>query len=188
MTIVNLIHHLVESRAAIVRTEHHVQVPAGSSMHDVWIGREGLKWKLAGMRRVLSGPPEKLLAQMDDHVPESTDLAWMKSLAGQLRGLERVVKATGKTGIFVDAGFKNGKARAALVKLASGGDAEIIVRCYAATSAHEAESEAIRMAQERWPGELVHSDCQGAAKANGAKWVPRERNREADAIGNMRGK
>ena len=181
MTIQEMVRRLVEERGAVPRTEHHLQVPsAAGPMHDVWIGKEGLKWKLGGSRDVRTGPPERLLADLSAYSPAQTDLGWMISLTAFLR------RINGKVGVFVDAGWKDGKVKAAIVKLREGGDADILVRHWEAETSDQAERNAIRFAQAEFPGETVHSDCQSAAEKCGAVWIPRNQNKEADALGNKR--
>lgn len=186
MKIRELIRQLVEERGAIVRTEHHLQIPLGGTtgrgkqpFHDIWIGKVGLKWKLAGCHRVHSGPPECLLRDVAAHSADATDLAWMQRLTAFLRRVD------GRVGVFVDAGWKSGKAKAALIRLKAGGDADILIRCFKSASSHEAETKAVKMAMEEW-NEQVYTDSQHAAEKTGAAWIPREQNREADALGNMR--
>src|SRR5450432_1189328 len=133
MTIRTMIQKLVEEHGAIIRTEHHVQVPTSNGMHDVWIGKDGLKWKLHGNRKVEEGPPERLLSLLVRHIPAQTDLAWMQRLTAFLKRVED------RVGVFVDAGYKAGIAQVALVRSISPGCADIMTRRIKADDSNDAE-------------------------------------------------
>lgn len=109
-----------------------------------------------------------------------------------MRDLTKFIgEIAGKMGIFVDAGWKNGKARAAIIKSEANGDMDIAVRTIEAQSSYHAELWAIGFALEHWPCEdTIHSDCKVAVEATAhprVVWIPREQNKQADSLGNMRG-
>jgi len=180
-----LVTELVETRGAIVRNQHHIQIPClpKGKFHDVWIGKAGLKWMLHGNQISQTGSPAELLRMLDAYHPEQTDLAWMSSLTAML------TKHAGRVGVFVDAGWKDGVAKACFVRFHPDGDTEILIRTFDSPSSHDAEVTAIKIAVERCPGEAIHSDCQSAVEVVGhpAVWIPREKNKVADRLGNRRG-
>ena len=176
-----LIRKLVEEHGAIICTEYHVQVPTKGGKHDVWFSYQGLKWRLFGDRRTYQGNALGLLDKLSNYQHEKTDLAWMTGLTAFIR------KVTNKVGVFVDAGWKNGVAQIAIVKSNGPGCAEIITHRVDAPSSTAAETMAVEMAFKRWPDSKVYTDCRHAANAAGAEWIPRERNKMADSLGNMRG-
>lgn len=172
---------LVEEYGAIIRTEYHMQIVCNKGYHDIWCGRKGLKWRLYGCQMTDYGSPERLLAALASYAPESTDLARMQQLTAFLKRVE------GRVGVFVDAGWKNGQAKAAAICSFGDGDCDVLVRSFQADNAEHAELKIIELAHSRFEGP-IYSDCQGAVAKYGppAAWIPRENNREADVIGNMR--
>lgn len=174
---------LVEQYGAIVRTEYHLQIVAGTGFHDIWFStREGLKWRLYGDRKTTHGDPFYLYERLDRYDPVHSDLGQMRSLTAF------VAKIQGYRGIFVDAGWKKGVAKAAIVKVLGNGDMEIFTYQFNCGSAHAGELEAINKAKAKWPGETIYSDCQGAAHTTtGVQWIPRRQNKLADSLGNRRG-
>jgi hypothetical protein len=174
---------LVEQYGAIVRTEFHLQIPTTGGHHDIWFSlRDGLKWRLYGDRKTTHGDASDLYGFLDRYNPVETDLGWMRSLTAFIAKIE------GYRGIFVDAGWKEGVAKAAIVKVLKNGDMEIFTYQFHCSSSHLGEMEAINKAKTKWPGETIYSDCQGAAHAtSGVQWIPRRRNQLADALGNRRG-
>lgn len=177
-----LIRTLIEVYGAIVRSEYHLQIPVGDHFHDIWIGNKGLKWRLQGMRYSESGWEEDLLQRLGRYNVTDSDLAWMRSLTAFIN------KIAGRSGVHVDAGFKNGISQIAIVLCTGHGCAEIVThRTLECRNINEAELLAIKMAYDKWPDRQVFSDSHHAATAAGAKWIPRERNKIADALGNLRG-
>ena len=185
MKIANLIRILVEEHGAFVRTENHIQVQAGEGWHNIWTGKNGLKLQMRGQREAESLSPESLLRKIADYQFGSTDLGEMQTLNRFLKKIE------GRTGVFADAGWKSGQAKAALVLQKTNGDADILIRKYAAKSSTDAEFIAIKMAWHAWGKRPVISDCRGAVEmANeqgiDADWMGRDQLKEVDRIGNMR--
>lgn len=172
---------LVEEHGAIVRNQYHMQIAFRTGYHDIWHGKDGLKWKLFGMKKTDSGNPERLLAALLAYQSEDTDLARMQRLVTFLK------RISGRTGVFVDAGWRAGKAKAAIVHAFGDGDCDILVRCFSADNAEQAELKIIELAHIRF-NTTIYSDCQSAVEKYGspAVWIPRESNKEADSLGNMR--
>jgi hypothetical protein len=183
MRIKELITRLVEEYGAIVRTQHHLQITCGKGFHNIWTGKEGLKLQLYGHRNVNRASPEAILKYLAAYQPEASDLATMQRLVSFLKRLE------GREGVFVDAGWKDGKARAAMVRISKNGNMNIMVWNFESVSNMDAEIAAMRMAWETWGHPIIHSDSQQAVKefGNGSVWLPRELNKEADMLANKRG-
>jgi hypothetical protein len=181
-----LICKLVEEHAAIVRTQHHIQLPCGNGFHDVWILADNeIKWRLYGNRsiQVVEGSPEKLLHKLTSYDPSKSDLSWMQSLTAFLKRIE------GKTGVYVDAGWKKGKAKICAVRLGPNDEKDIYVRTISALNIGDAELAAIKLAVVAWPNDLpIYCDNKQAVDRwpEVATWIPREQNKVADKLGNMR--
>lgn len=168
-----------------VHTEYHMTIPAGSGKHNIWLTNIGvIKFKPAGSSKVsVYSDFKAVLNKLKTYVFANTDLAHMRSLSSLLKEIE------GKTGIFVDAGWKEGKAKISVVKAHANGDLDITVRCITAKNNVEAERRAIFKASTMYPGdEPIYTDCKTAvsAKHPRAVWVPRKQNKDADRFGNMR--
>ena len=134
------------------------------------------------MRESTSGFSDELLQQLGSYTVTDSDLTWMRSLTAFIN------KIGSRPGVHVDAGFKYGISQIAIVKCTGHGCAEIIThRTLECRNINEAEVLAVEMAYQRWPDAQVFSDSQHAATAAGAQWIPRERNKIADALGNLRG-
>jgi hypothetical protein len=184
----------------VVHTEYHIQILRPGKPHDIWAGtKTGLKWRLAGQHDTQSGSPEKLLAKLADYDEKNTDFSKMQEAVylsnlvgnvGVIAAREKITRA-----VFCDAGFKDGKSRIGLVRI-DGEDVTAIRRGVTwddIRTINDAECLAIEMgielANELGPDVPVFSDSQTAVNlaANPrVKWVPREKNKHADKIANLR--
>jgi hypothetical protein len=182
MRIKELITRLVEEHGAIVRTQHHLQITCGKGFHNIWTGKEGLKLQLYGHRNVNRASPEAILKYLAAYQPDKSDLATMQRLVSFLKRLG------GRTGVFVDAGWKDGNAKVALVNLWADGDVDIKIRSFASPTCLDAEIRGIDLAHSIFGDGEIYSDSQEAVKKYGgpARWLPRELNKEADLLANKR--
>lgn len=181
--------------AVKVRTQYHVQIMLSSGTHDVWFGKFGLKWKLAGRSSVVRGSADMLWTALDNYQPSQTDLAKMKSASELCRQIESATQSTASMGIFggifVDAGFKDGKARIGVVKV-EGEAVSAIRQPVEAANIQEAERLAIEegIRQIGITGLFVFSDAKTVVESLGdlrVKWIERGLNKHADKMANLRG-
>ena len=169
----------------IVRNEHHVQIDlGGGKFHDLWIAEHGreLKVRLYGERSTeFCENLGRLQKRLRAYTYESTDLA-------SLRQIERLVELVKrKPGIWVDAGWKDGNARIAVIATAGFGF-DVSVRDIEATTSSYAEEWAVEFAKKRYPGDApIFTDHQALAGGR-VVWVPREENKAADKLSNLRAK
>lgn len=179
-----LLERLSQEFVVHVRSAYHFQIDTGKGYHNLWFSKGLLKLQLYGNSGWHYVTESKLLKELRAYNPGNTDLARMRSITAFIS------EVVGRTGIFVDAGWKNGKAKVAIIKSVSNGDMDITVRMIDAENSYAAEEWAILTAAELHPGkEPIFSDCQAAAtKHPRAEWIPREQNKQADSLGNMRGK
>lgn len=184
----------------VVRSEYHTQILTSGKPHDIWFStKEGLKWRLAGMQGTQSGSPERLLQQLDKWVDKDTDFGKMQAalslcnLIGNVSLIavrEKITKA-----VFVDAGFRDGKARMGIVRI-DGEDVTAVRRNITSDNIkdiHDAEEAAIRagllMADKLGPDTKVYSDSRTAiARVNLPRvvWLSRVFNKPADKMANLR--
>jgi hypothetical protein len=182
-----------------VRTEYHIQVSAGQGKqpHDIWVTKFGqIKWRLSGSRQTGGGGPRKLIDKIGGHRHETTDLANMQAavelsrsinLAGELASQNNI-----KSGVFVDAGFKSGRARISVVAIL-GESVDAIAEPIEAPDINAAELIAVERALNKYPDPslIIYSDsksCVVSLSNPRVKWIPRDRNRTADRIANLRGR
>lgn len=177
---------IADNYPLIVRTEHHAQIELGDGRkHDFWIADQGyvLKVKLAGQRSAEEYESvNQLRSALDAYSYEQTDLA-------DLKRMERLVAlAKGMPGVWVDAGWKRGVGKIAVIATYGNGfDAHM--RTVETDNSLLAEKEAIALAKRLYPeAPIIFTDCKSLASVEHAiQWVPRENNKAADRIGNMRG-
>ena len=176
-----LLRRLAEHYPLIVRTEYHVQIETAGGMHNIWLAKSGLKFKAAGDRHVQQLSAERLLKLLAGYSYAKTDLAYMHRLGAFLNRIK------GKQGIYVDAGWKEGRAKIAVVRL-YGENMDVAVRSIETATNIAAEAHAIDLACRLYPGdEPIFSDCQPACEGyHRARWIPRESNKEADRMSNLR--
>ena len=180
----------------LVHSEFHIQVVSGKQKHDVWLTRFGeLKWRLKGGRDTSRGSPEKLIDTIKQHNPLRTDLADMQFALALSRSINQagaLAAGHGLTrGVFCDAGFKDGKARGSVVKI----DGEYVIANafpVLADNIADAERQAIGRAMEWYQDDitlLIYSDAKNVVDAMNCtrvKWIPREQNKPADNLANLR--
>lgn len=179
---------LVEDLAAefpvVVHTAYHIQIETANGPHNVWFTkRDDIRLQLCGNSDSFLTTSTELFKRLRGYDYSKTDLAFMQSLT------KFIGEIAGRAGIFVDAGWKDGKAKVAIVKSHANGDMDIAVRLVETKNSYQAECWAINKAKELYPGnETIFTDCQPAAANNvRVEWVPREQNKQADSLGNMRG-
>jgi hypothetical protein len=102
--------------------------------------------------------------------------------------------------IFVDGGFKNGKAKIAAILVRDNGDADMRVRTVACPTSGHTEMRAVLLGYELRQEEddmfdiPIFTDCQSIlgdsmiSHVDNVHWVPRARNKGADRLSNMRKK
>lgn len=193
-----LIEKLSKEFPVIVRTEFHIQIelpPAGERgqhlcYHNIWFTSNGsCKARLFGdvetydVGDYFDLTPKKLLARLRSYDYTKTDLSAMQELTSF------IAKVEDKQGIFVDAGYKKGSAKICVVRSQKNGDMDIAVRKVEAISNIDAEKQAILLASRLYPtDEPIYTDCKTLESLARVIWIPREQNKQADSLGNMRKK
>lgn len=173
-----------------VRSQYHIQVNSSKGYHDIWLNSQGeMKFKLAGNRNALMNNDVNFIVNQIklNHKSHLDKMNEMLDLAKFINKCEKLSKETG-IAIFTDAGFKDGKARIAAVYV-NGNDIEAKSKLIEVDSVSSAEAEAIRLGIEMNPYAIVYNDNESIVKSmnnNRIKWIPREENKAADRIGNMR--
>jgi hypothetical protein len=100
-----------------------------------------------------------------------------------IESYEEVLKIiTVDDAVYVDAGFKNGKSKIAVVKPGK----DILIKTIQADSAIDAEKQAVQFALEQYKNETIYTDCKSAVICDRVKWIPRMLNKAADAFANLR--
>lgn len=179
-----------------VNTEFHVQVVAPRGFHDVWMAHNwtGFKLKLAGNKRIQHFKHvSRLTTALKTAMGAKTDLTDMEDVL-RLTTLIRRASEKKQSGVFVDAGWKNGKAKIAVICIH---ETTMVARSFELYQPDSlaAEIAALEYALQYNPFELevlppVFCDCTGAIqKINNPRvqWISRINN-VSDSIGNMRGK
>lgn len=193
--------------AVRVNTEHHVQVastPAG--WHDIWISsKNGLKFSLQGKRSIKTDiTVNDIISRIDGFNSTKTDLAAMHEalrIGESIQHAQSVIHDRKlDRAVFVDAGFKDGKAKAAAIFITLDGDVDVRVRNIQIESSSNAEVRAVLLGMDL-RNELcddtsvpIFTDCQAIFGHKDTKdvenvhWIPRIRNKGADRLSNMRKK
>lgn len=181
--------------SVLLHSEFHIQVVSGTKKHDVWLNKFGeLKWKLAHSRQTVSGSPDRLIRRIQDYEPTKTDFANMQAAQQLCNVISRVGRQASnkgiRNGIFCDAGFKDGKARISIVAILND-RVEAFSDNIEADAIHTAERNAIEIALSKYtdPTLPIYSDSQSVVKAFGTdriRWIPRDENRPADSLANLR--
>lgn len=179
-----ILERLAQHYPLLIRTEHHVQIQTAKGYHDIWFGKEGTKVKFCGSRRVQPMGADRLMAELRAYSYGESDLADMQALH------KLIDRAAETDGIFVDAGWKNGKAKVAVIRK-QGTAIDVHVRSVEAATCTEAEERAIAFAARCFPDPTapIYSDCQAAVEKfkPRAVWLPRNANKDADKLANVRG-
>ena len=179
-----LIKELGKEYEVIVNTPHHVQIPCLKGKHNIWFTKTGLiTFQPAGQREGHCTTPKALKEELKHFDYAKTDQGKMEEVIAFIRNVPI------KEGIFVDAGWKDGRGRIAIIRINSG-NIDVYVRPVKCKSAFEAEDMGIKMAARSYPGdEPIFNDCKAAVEKNAprAKWLSREQNKDADKLSNLRG-
>ncbi len=167
-------------------TEFHIQVSSPKGKHNIWRSSGGLKYQLAGNRKVEFGKLETIISKIGAHSPAVSDFGKMEEARQLTKFISKSI-AKSVDGIFVDAGWKNGKARIAIVCIEG---ERIAAESFTADHPDSlaAEIAAVKFALAYKPLLKVYSDCTGAVhhiQDARVSWIPRESNL-SDKIGNMR--
>ncbi len=182
--------------AVRVCSTHHLQVKFGG-LHNVYLNASGkITLHRNGMRRArpVRGI-NQLIEQIQLHDSANTDLAHVKELLDLAKfiGFAKTALPNGlDCGVFVDAGWKDGIASIAIVEIRRDqlGLSQIAQSWHERTAnSHDAEIRAIEEGLRFNSIVTVFSDCQNAVlkiNSNRVVWIPREQNKLADKLGNMR--
>ena len=168
----------------IVNNEYHIQIPTSKGKHDIWFNQFGdIKFKPYGQQKAFLISLQNLVNDLKNYDYTKTDL-------GVMNVIKFIQNVPIKQGIFVDAGFKNGNAKIAIIRIQQG-DIDVCVRNIKCDTNDEAEDAGIKMAMSLFPGdEPIYNDHQSVVARNAprAKWINRKQNKEADRLSNLRGK
>jgi hypothetical protein len=171
-----------EGYELIVNTQYHVQIPCAKGKHNIWFDKIGeMTLQCVGQRSPHSVGINKLLAELKQYSYEKTDL-------GIMEVVKFIQKVPIKQGIYVDAGFKNGLGRIAVIRVQNGA-IDVHIREIGCQTPFEAEDNGIRLAAELFPGEEpIYNDNLAAVERNAprAQWIDRIKNRDADRLSNLR--
>jgi len=193
------------SASVRVNTEYHVQVRSGDSWHNIYLNQRGdISLRLRGKRSgVVVHSPKDIVSRINTFQESKTELAAMNEalkLGESIQHAHRVlVDRQIDAAIFVDGGWKDGKAKIAAILVRSDGDADISVRSIECDSSSNTEIRAVLLGYElRSRDEDVEipifTDCQAVlghtlvSHVDNLHWVPRNRNKGADRLSNMRQK
>lgn len=182
-----------------INTAHHLQILDHGHKHDIWRGKEGLKWMLAGSRRVHLGSPDRLLQDFNNYNFVNTDMAQMAAAIELCRVIDTANRIFARKkitrAIFCDAGYKSPAARIGII-LIDGSYVNAIRReVQGVADINEAEckaiDEAIVLSCQYSPDNLldIYTDSQHAVnvfKSPRIKWIDRGNNKAADKLANLR--
>jgi ribonuclease HI len=176
-----------------VHNEFHMQVQLEGRKHDVWLNRHGqLKWKLAHSRQPATGGFDRMIERFRGAARAKTDLDDMRAAQELCSTIARVSRIAAShrinRGIFCDAGYKNGKARISVI-LIDGETVEAKAFPVQANDVNAAEEQAILTALTLREDFTIYTDsraCVQKIDSPRVKWIPREQNRNADSLANMR--
>lgn len=184
MTKQKLLEKLQALYTVLIRTNYHVQIEVQDGYHNIWFNKRGqIRCQLYGQDMAYWCGAKELLEWLKKYDYAKTDLAYMQSLS------KLISEVSGKKGIFVDAGWKAGQTRMAVIRSYGDGDMDITVRCSKAATNIEAEIAVIKLAMNLYCEPVpIYSDCKTVCdQFERAVWIPRKQNKEADHLGNMRG-
>lgn len=182
--ITRLLKELGTEYEVIVNTPHHVQIPCAKGKHNIWITKNGdITFQPVGEREGHCTTPKALKEELKRFDYAKTDQGKMEEVIAFIRNVPI------KEGIFVDAGWKDGRGRIAIIRIKNG-NIDVHIRQVRCKSAFEAEDMGIIFAAKTFPpDEPIFNDCKAAVEKNAprAKWLPREDNKDADKLSNLRG-
>ena len=174
----------------LVHSQYHIQVTTPDGPHNVWLTSTGsLKYQLCGQRTSIEAGIDRILSQIRNWNFDKTEVYGMRQaldLSAFIRKVELAAKMLkARQAIFVDAGWKGGKARIGIVII--DGDRVMAESFPMECSSHnDAELVALREGLSRCrEGFLVYSDSRNSVDAvqdERARWIPRSQNRAADRI------
>ncbi len=186
----------VGKERVLIHGPFHVQVKEGARRHDIWFNKNGgVKWKLAGNRNVANGSIEKMIAAITGYNVSDSALHQM-TLAQELgatmqQAVDWAANHGIKKGVFCDAGFKNGRAKISTVRIEKD-SVTVEIRYGSFDTSYAAEEFAIHFALTSSHNAhlTIYSDCKNAVDNlgyNRVVWIPREQNKAADKMANLRG-
>ena len=178
----------------IIRNQYHAQIRIREKLyHNIWVTHYGLKVQFCGNRRSqVHQNLNKLLDRLAEYdYSADSDLAMMSNLE------KLIARVKGKSGVFCDAGFKEGKSKLAAIRIFEY-EIDLYVReseAYATNT--EAEIGAIRLALKRFPdAPEIFSDSVAAIcelemlnevpNHQRLRWIGRDSNTKADHFANLR--
>ncbi len=188
-----------------VRSPHHIHVRQQSALHNIWIDSLNVvKFKLADQAggAHIACSPRQLLQAIRGHDHDATDLVNMQralELSELIDSAKAALPLCGvSSAVFVDAGIKSGQAQIGVVQVTIESDGEYVraeSRPSVATQSNEAEDAAIEYAVT-WaaPELLIFNDNRSsvdrarAKYGNRIRWLPRNQNKVADRVANLRSK
>lgn len=176
-----ILEHVAREYPLVVRTDYHVQIAVSNGYHDFWISKEGLKIKFCGSSDVILYHSSKaVLKKLGTYSYSTSERAALETIEATMRWVG------GRTGIYADAGFKDGKAKLCVVRIAEAGT-DIHTRMFSCVTSAEAEVAAVELAKAMFPGEEpIYTDYLPLAGGR-VVWISRNSNKVADKFGNMRG-
>jgi hypothetical protein len=184
-----------------VHTSYHMQIPHAGGKHNVWVNKDGeIKFMPTGWRSARIISTRTLLDELLRYNYRQTDegaakiIRAIENLSVEVEPLLTDKQTIISAGIFVDAGWKLGKARIAVIHKWVNGDMDVFVRNVACESSQEAEELGIQFALDQYPSpeynDEIYTDNQFASTKFGerVKWIPRGGNQIADKLSHLRGK
>jgi hypothetical protein len=186
-----------------VRSPYHVQVDFDKGPHNIWVKQTGeLKFQFCGDREVKSGVSFDWIVSHIKSQRVHTVLDDLRNILNVTKFIEHSEKAAKQVdkAIFTDAGFKNGKARIAAVHIDNiEGTVEARSIVVLAKDIVDAEKLAIYLGLEMvvdiTSDIKVYNDNQTAVAlirqlvdGSRVEWLPRDKTKIADSLGNMRHK
>lgn len=186
------------SSAVQIRSPYHIQVLSDKGPHDIWLKKDGsLKFKRGGDNLVednisLDLILKKIGSKAKTKVETMHDVL---DFALMIKEAERTALALGRSGIFTDAGYKDGKARIAAILV--DGD-EITAKSKSSVekdtpimNIQDAEMAAINLGLSMHPMLTVFNDnkvvCDCLKSTNPrVQWLPRDFMKAPDKLANFR--
>jgi hypothetical protein len=188
----------------LIRSPYHLQVCIGKLVHNIWIdGSGGVKFRLADQAgtAIAAQSIKDLVKAIRGFDRDSSDLVNMQRALELSRLIESARRhlplCGGSQAAFVDAGFKNGQGQIGVVEVRVDDDGEHVraeSQPCQVKSIHYAEVAAIQLAVMLVAKDVfIFSDNQSAVQKMSAefgdriRWLPRDENKAADKVANMRG-
>ena len=188
----------------LIRSPYHLQVCIAKSIHNIWIDGQGsVKFRLADQAgtAIAAQSIKDLVKAIRGFDRDSSDLVNMQRALELTRLIDsarrRLPLCGAARAAFVDAGFKGGQGQIGVVEVRVDENGEHVRAeshpCQV-QSIHHAEVAAIELAVTLVPADVfIFSDSQSAVQEMSAsfgdriRWLPREENKAADKLANMRG-